>query len=74
MLQHVGGGAAGVFQRVGEDRQVGETAVGVDGLRQGGDGSRAPGGIERDGAEGVSIMSCSIEADRYALYSNGKCK
>jgi hypothetical protein len=43
-------GAAGFFERVGENRHVGEAALGVDRLREGGDVRRAPGGIEPDGA------------------------
>ena len=54
--QQVRAGAAGFFQGVGQDRQVGETTLGVNGLRHGGNGGRPPGGIEGDGAEGVAEL------------------
>ena len=54
MVQDVGVIAASVFEGIGEDGQAVEGAVVVDGLSQGGDVRRSPGGVERDGAEGIA--------------------
>ena len=46
--------AASIFQRIGQDRQAIESAVGVDRFGQGDDVGRAPTGINGDWAEGVA--------------------
>src|SRR5271154_6992159 len=51
MTQDVGVGTAGVFQSVGQDGQVVEGSVGVDGLGELLDGGGEPSRIEVDGAE-----------------------
>jgi hypothetical protein len=52
--QQVGAGATGFFECIGEDRQPVEGAGFVEGLRDGDDGWREPGGIGGDGTEGIA--------------------
>src|SRR4051794_13148993 len=54
VVQDAGVVAARVLQGVGQDGQVVEATVLVDGIGEGRDGGRPPGGIEGDGAEGVA--------------------
>jgi hypothetical protein len=51
VVQDIGIVAAGVFESVSKDGEAVEGSVIVDGLGQGGDVRRSPGGVERDGAE-----------------------
>src|SRR5204862_185017 len=48
-----GAGATGFFQGVGQDREVVKTAFVVDRLGDGDRRGRSPGGVPRDGVEGI---------------------
>jgi hypothetical protein len=52
--EHVRRVAPRIFEGVSQDRYSVEGAVGVNALRQGGDGLGPPRGIERGGSKGVA--------------------
>src|SRR5262249_48630425 len=54
VIEHVGTGAARVFEGIGENRQAVEGALIVDALREGDDVPGPPGGIDPDGTESVA--------------------
>src|SRR5262249_3823612 len=54
VLQEVGVRAAGVFERVGQDRQVVEGSLSVDRMSDGNNRGDLPGGVNADGPEGVA--------------------
>ena len=65
VVEDVAIGAAGVFQRVGEDRQAVEGAVIVDGLGNGRGSRITPRGVERSGAKGIAQHVAKTIGFRY---------